>query len=495
MATSRKPSQPKLRVAPYLRASKDRYGQQKSVTDQATDYDASFKVHSGEWVEVDRFVDNDRSASPYAKKEREDFERLKAAIAADEIDVMWLWEFSRSQRRLKTYAELAELCRSHGVKWYIHTAGRLYDLDNAADRTYFGFNAVMAEAEADILSERSRRGVRANLAAGKPHGQIPYGYRRIHHEHTGMFVRQEEDPVSGPIVKEIFARYASGDSLNAIALDLDARKVPRPIEDAKRWYPGSIKRIALSPVYLGKRVYGPRGKQKQEDGTPYPLINDAQWPALVEADIFEQCKQRSEKPQARKWTRGGKAKHLLSGVMACGTCGGRMSPANIKYRGSTVQRYVCRDVGCAQLPMDEADRTVVEAVLRWLGKAKVGSAVLAGYDSAKVRQARNNAAEARQEYEETYQLWDDGKLSPTAFARKEPGLLERIAKTESIVASLTMPGSLAALLRGKGSPRARWEALELPAKREVVRSLWVVEALPVGKGNRFTPDKVRMIPR
>src|SRR4051794_1236673 len=70
-----------VRVAPYLRASRDRYGTEKSVGDQEIDYKQSL-VGSPEWTEVAFFRDNNRSASRFATKTREDFVKLVEAIDA-----------------------------------------------------------------------------------------------------------------------------------------------------------------------------------------------------------------------------------------------------------------------------------------------------------------------------------------------------------------------------------------------------------------------------
>jgi len=93
----------------YCRVSQDRDGTEKSTEDQ--------EAEGRRWAErqhvllAEVYRDNDRSASRFATRQREDFTRMMADLAAGKLDVLWFWELPRSQRRLDVFAKLRDLSR------------------------------------------------------------------------------------------------------------------------------------------------------------------------------------------------------------------------------------------------------------------------------------------------------------------------------------------------------------------------------------------------
>jgi site-specific DNA recombinase len=77
---------------------------------------------------------------------------------------------------LAAYVELRDLCTGRGVFWSY--SGKLHDLSNGDDRFSTGLDALLAEKEAEQISERVLRGKRKAAAEGRPSGRPPYGYRR-----------------------------------------------------------------------------------------------------------------------------------------------------------------------------------------------------------------------------------------------------------------------------------------------------------------------------
>src|SRR5690349_10188493 len=82
--------------------------------------------HAGEYS--DRI-----SASRYATKQRDDWPRLLDALTRPDVGVLWLWETSRGDRKLSSWAAMLETCRDKSVKIFVETHGRLYDMANARD--------------------------------------------------------------------------------------------------------------------------------------------------------------------------------------------------------------------------------------------------------------------------------------------------------------------------------------------------------------------------
>jgi DNA invertase Pin-like site-specific DNA recombinase len=179
-----------VRAGRYQRASQDKKEQGKSVGDQGKLNVA--EINRNGWTDAGSFTDNDLSASRHAKKERPDFERLMDAIRAGKFDVLVVWEISRNQRDLAVYVEIRDLCTEVGLYFWL-VGGVLYDLRDKNDRMMLGFQAVQAEWLADSIRDNVLRGIVGAAEAGRPHGKVTYGYRRIYNSRTRAFERQEAD--------------------------------------------------------------------------------------------------------------------------------------------------------------------------------------------------------------------------------------------------------------------------------------------------------------
>ena len=102
------------------------------------------------------------SASRHATKKRDEWPRVLARIDAGQGDVLWLWESSRGDRKLSTWARLLEDCRDRAVRIYVETHGRLYDMANSRDWRTLADDGVDNEAETNKTSERVLRAMTAN---------------------------------------------------------------------------------------------------------------------------------------------------------------------------------------------------------------------------------------------------------------------------------------------------------------------------------------------
>ena len=148
---------------------------------------------------------------------------------------------------------------------------------------------------------------------GKLLGVLPAGYRK----ENGAII---EDPITGPIVREIFHLHASGKhSMRSLADDLNRRGVRTPRNlgrghnrpAAVIYTDGVLKDLLNNPSYLGKiRLDG-------------ELVDGAH-PALVDQETFDRCqaiRTRNSKRMKRTFTR---YHYPLAPVLVCGHCGGKM---------------------------------------------------------------------------------------------------------------------------------------------------------------------------
>ena len=156
-------------------------------------------------------TDNDRSASRYAKKVRPAFAELLAFIEAGGAEVLMTWESSRASRDLTTFLPLREALIKRRMTWT--TADGSFDLSKASDRKRISHEAVDNEHESGKTSERVQRSVRANAAAGRPHGRFGFGYRRVYHvdgHGRKTLTAVVEHEAEAPILREIARRFLGG---------------------------------------------------------------------------------------------------------------------------------------------------------------------------------------------------------------------------------------------------------------------------------------------
>jgi DNA invertase Pin-like site-specific DNA recombinase len=412
------------------------------------------------------------SASRYAHAARTDWPKLVDDVQHDRAGIIWLWESSRGERRASTWLALLEDCRDHGVQLYVETHGRLYDMDNPRDWRTLAEDGTDSEYESHKTSERVARSAAARAAAGKVNGRPPYGYlRRYELTDAGkrVLVGQEPHPDEAPIVREIIARIAGGESLRSVAASLNERAVPT--KTGAKWSTTQIRGVALNLSYIGKRVHAPGSTRSRAVPGPGAAVYDATWPALVDEPTFYAARRILLDP-ARTTTRPGKAKHLLSLLATCAVCGGKLT-VTYRLREGKRPAYACRDRNCVAIDMADLDSYVTAHVLAALARPRTWKRLVAAgaAGSAELDTARAVLAALQADYDETVRLFQARKISPAAFAAVEPGKLADLEAARKRVGELEAPAPLRFMLDGPADLAARWAAAPVSARRQAIQAL------------------------
>ena len=464
---------------------------------------------------VEEFVDDDRSASRYRDREREEFTRMIEWIERKQLDIVFAWAATRLQRDLAVYARLRDACADNGVLWWY--GGKVYDLSNKDDRFRTGLDALLGEREVEELRDNVRRTLRANAVAGRPHGPIsPYGYKRVYDKHTGEFVRVEVEPAEAKIVREIFERVAAGEAYNGIARDLQDRGTPPP---AVRWRGETIKRVAndrprdtkylpywqeirerlaagTSPAEIA-RDYQARGVPlfgaRWTSTTVKKFASDVRylglrthhgevtaedaWPAIVPKSTFARCQAMINERKSKKvGTRPGKARYLVSRIAVCDVCESLLS-SNTRTGGG--MSYACRrrpgpngEKGYhAAAPMELVDRYVKSRLFEWLSSPSFIAAFTQSDDEL-LRKAEEAAAEAQllnKRLQKFREKAIEGALSAESLSAVEAGLLPKIKAAEEHAKKLRAPSVVRDVVGASPEEvESAWNALTLPQQRHIV---------------------------
>lgn len=443
------------------------------------------------------------SASRHGRAARTDWPTLLARIEGSESDGFWLWESSRGDRTLSTWAAMLEQCQKHGKLIFVETHERMLDVRRPSDWKVLANEGVDNAYESDKTSQRVRRDVKTMAAAGRPHGRVLYGYRReyaIGKSPKGRPVKvitgQYEEPAEAAIVKEVIGSFARCEPVKGVRDRLNARgDYPR---SGKPWTDTSIRNLALNPAYIGKRIHVPgrSGGRFDAEMLLTATLHEAMWDAIVDEETFYAAQRFLLNPARATWRDGrpGASKHLLTNIAQCGVCGSPMQPGYYPERLGAVAIYKCRDRRCVTFPMADVDSHVMAKLFKALSEesalARIARAQADGGDALKAARAALTGAEA--EYTKLKAMHKARKISLDAFAEFEPDAIAAVAEARAKVNELAVPPEMRGILDGPAAEiAARFGEAPLAAQRSLIRYLTTgiyIDRSPV-RGHRVPADQ------
>lgn len=456
--------------------------QQQNKNREACDTNGWIIPPGGEYQDIG-------SASRFAARAREDWQRLLHDLDAHLYGVVVMWEPSRGSRKLSEWALFLDTCRDHHILIHITDHRHTYNLDKPRDWRALAEDGVDSAHESEKTRQRILRDQEAQAAAGKPHGRCQYGYERVYDEKTGNLAGQKPKYPEAAIVAEIIRRIAVREPLSAIRDDLNARGVPAPAGGL--WTPKTMRRMIRCPVYIGKRPAG--GKRENNGRYTGAEFIPAIWPAIVEEDIWYDAQRVLDDP-SRTTTRPGAQRWLLSYYATCAVCGSVLSAHYVRQvKDPRAAMYECTSTRhCVHVVAAAADHQVSEMVIAYMSRPASYAAINAG-GGVQAAEARTEAAKLRAELDE----WAAADITARAYKIKEAQLLPKIQVAEQRAQVLAVPRPLRDLASPGADVRARWEAMPVAARREVLKALSItVEVIPVaGEDGRYLRPGDRVLVR
>ncbi|CUH38604.1 Recombinase [Jannaschia seosinensis] len=347
-----------LRVALYARYSTDLQNPM-SIDDQFRQAER-YAAQRG-WRVVERFSDSGISGS--ASLTRPDFLRLSKALDPQNrrFDIVLaesLDRLSRDPEHINGFAKLAKFARVE-----IHTVEQ-----GKASTMSVGLASIFSSMFMEGLSHKVRRGIEGKVLQGLNGGGRIYGYRPgTDPRGAPMKGALRIEATEAAIVRGIFRDYAAGVSPIKIASRLNANGIVSPSVGSKRKSSGHWKQntingnrergtgILNNELYIGRRVWN-RLTYTKNPGTEKrvsQLNPESEWQIvevpelrIVDEDLWDAVKARQDAQTRRKakveatdrnkLSSGQtlrRRKYLLSGLLHCGLCGGRMTVAGAgKYK-------------------------------------------------------------------------------------------------------------------------------------------------------------------
>lgn len=473
------PSSETLTGREYLRVSRDKSGKGRSPEQQHAD-NVRACPDFGVTLVGEPYRDDDRSASKHARKIREDFERLIDDLENERFGakVLVLWEGSRGSRKASEWVYMADLMDAQGLYVFVTTNERLYNMRKPRDRKDLLQEALDSEYEAALTRSRIKRDTASQASAGRPHGQVRYGYQRFYDEHTGYWREDQPHPDEAPNVRELFRRLKKGEALAHIGADWRKRDIhtrPRWNKKTEQWETRlfssqHLRSLALNPAYAGIRVHDPERKGSgtySAQAVEYPAV----WPGLVTKEDFLAVKRILTAPERRK-AKDGRAKHLVSNIAACMVCGGGLNVTTSKGK----LKYRCGKKFCVQIEKEWLEKFATDLILGYLAREDNYSALILSDNTAELQKVMDDLAKARSEHDDLAKA----DISVALAAKKEPAILKHIAELEAEERRLRTPSQLAGLITPGADVATRWhddELTPITSKRAIARLLFAPDYL------------------
>ena len=257
----------------------------------------------------------------------------------DDWDVLLCFDFSRLTRNVEDHGWLLNRLRAEKRTAYEATTG--LELSNLGAQVGGVMNAEYLDRLRAFTHNGLLRRAERGLAAGSP----PYGYRTEEAPGGRRIVIHESQ---SEVVRALFRMFLEGESLRTITHRLNQEGVPAPRPRAMRgrrpsWSVTALRSMLTNPVYRGEYVWNrsewvkdhETGRRRRHERPESEwLRRDAPELAIVDAETWHQAQEElrtraARFGRARDGTFQGsvrghrvRAKHLLSGFLECGICGG-----------------------------------------------------------------------------------------------------------------------------------------------------------------------------
>ncbi len=220
---------------------------------------------------------------------------------------------------------------------------------------HIGLKGTMNALFLKDLADKIRRGQKGRTIKGKASCSVAYGYDVVKELNADGEIERGQrriNPVQAEVIRRIFNDYSSGISPRAIAKKLNGENIPAP--RGGQWNASTIngnrKRrdgILWNELYIGRLIYNRQTFVKDpESGKRIPRPNpESDWVVvevpelrIVEQETWQRVRDIKAKHADHKAHLHRRPKHLLSGIIKCGVCGGSYTVIGEDRFGCTTRR-------------------------------------------------------------------------------------------------------------------------------------------------------------
>ena len=363
----------------YGRISRD--DGDKAESDSITNQRALVRAFAASLPDVElteEFVDDGFSGVNFA---RPAFERMEQAIRDRRINCVIVKDLSRFGRNfIDSGRYLEQIFPFLGVR-FIAVNDRVDSAvqQSFSDRLLLPFKNLINDAYSRDISVK----IRSQLDIKRRNGDFvgafaPYGYQKDASYRNKLVI----DNAAADVVRMIFRRKIEGQSHQKIADELNAARVPTPLQHkrlaglhyacgfaesgAAQWSAVQIGRILSNDVYIGVLAQGKRGtpnyrvKRMSKPRGDWVKVADAHEAIVCKRDfaLVAELLRRDMRTAP-----GAERLYALSGFVRCGGCEALMTRKVVRRGNKKYCYYICRTKGCATESVSETALSAVVLVV------------------------------------------------------------------------------------------------------------------------------------
>jgi DNA invertase Pin-like site-specific DNA recombinase len=303
-------------------------------------------------------VYSDPDISGWKDKKRPGLNTMLEAVEAGRYGAVIFW---KSDRLVRHYYRGNEIANRISSKARLISVTEQIDTSTPIGQAIFGFVLAQAQQEAENTSLRTGQAHAREAAKGRPGfgGNRTFGYNKIA---TDDGPTLELNPREAKVARQMVQRILTGESLRSVARWLN--EGGHTTTTGRLWSHQVLRQWLRSPTIAGVREL------------PSGDVFTGNWPPLITADQREALLVRLADARTNVAKVVTPIRHLLSGVIRCGDCGGPMYVTTYKAIGQA-SRYTCyREPGkpwCGKLSAfaEPLEDFVVNEVLTFLSDVRL----------------------------------------------------------------------------------------------------------------------------
>ena len=302
------------RVAAYARVSADNDAMLHSLSAQISYYQRLIQNHKG-WTFAGVYADN---AMTGTKTSRENFQKLLTQCREGNIDLIITKSVSRFSRNTVALLEIVRELKSLGIGVFFEEQN--INMLSAEGELLLTLLASYAQEESLSASENQKWRIRNSFKNGKlVNLRFLCGYNI---EKGKILINPEQ----AAIVREIFARVISGETLGNISRDLNSRGITGAL--GGRWEAHHIKNIITNEKYTGNAILQKRYRNNHIDKKE--VTNDGQLDKyyvkdthspIIDEETFNKAQLALKGIDEVFSKRKKPSKSIFTGKIICGKCG------------------------------------------------------------------------------------------------------------------------------------------------------------------------------
>ncbi len=268
---------------------------------------------------------------------------LLADATAGAFDIVLAEAIDRISRNQADIATIYQRLEFANVAIETLSEGRINEM-------HIGFKGTMSAVFLKDLADKIRRGQRGTVSRGRVPGGLAYGYRVVPRiNERGELDRglREIDQEQAAVIRRIYREYLAGRGPKSIAHDLNRDGIPSPA--GGEWRGSSIAGhrarqlgVLHNPIYAGRYLYNrvtmkrdPESRKRVSRVNPSAEKIMVEMPELriIDEETWQAVQDLTEQRANGPMSQHKRPRHLLSGLITCGGCGGSVSIVGGKRLG------------------------------------------------------------------------------------------------------------------------------------------------------------------